>query len=106
MSTNGKHDRLSFRDVEELRLECGVTVTSEAIRKSCRQFDQQDANQFRRRRPLPGDTRYRDEIFLTIKGERHYLWRAAKKFFGKLLKGLIYVPRVIVIDKLKSCGNY
>jgi len=28
--------------------------------------------------------------------------RAAKKFFRKLLKGLTYVPRVIVTDKLKS----
>jgi putative transposase len=61
-------------------------------------------------------------VFLTIKGERHYLWRAvdqdgnvldilvqhrrdkqaAKKFFRKLLKGLTYVPRVIITDKLKS----
>ena len=28
--------------------------------------------------------------------------QAAKKFFRKLLKGLTYVPRVIVTDKLKS----
>jgi putative transposase len=27
---------------------------------------------------------------------------AAKKFFRKLLKGLRYVPRVIITDKLKS----
>ncbi|HJY82271.1 MAG TPA: DDE-type integrase/transposase/recombinase, partial [Candidatus Binatia bacterium] len=30
--------------------------------------------------------------------------RAAKKFFRKLLKGLTYVPCVIVTDKLKSYG--
>jgi putative transposase len=30
--------------------------------------------------------------------------RAAKKFFHKLLKGLAYVPRVIITDKLKSYG--
>ena len=30
--------------------------------------------------------------------------KAAKKFFRKLLKGLRYVPRVIVTDKLKSYG--
>jgi putative transposase len=30
--------------------------------------------------------------------------RAAKKFFRKLLKGLTYVPRVIVTDNLKSYG--
>lgn len=28
--------------------------------------------------------------------------QAAKKFFRKLLKGLAYVPRVIITDKLKS----
>ena len=38
-------------------------------------------------------------------GHRRDKW-AVKKFFRKLLKGLIYVPRVIVIDKLKSCDNY
>jgi putative transposase len=30
--------------------------------------------------------------------------KAAKKFFRKLLKGLQYVPRVIITDKLKSDG--
>ena len=65
-----------------------------------------------------------DEVLLTIKGQRHVLWRAvdqdgnvldilvqrrrdkraAKKFFRKLLKGLAYVPRVIVTDKHKSYG--
>ena len=65
-----------------------------------------------------------DEVFLTINGARHYLWRAvdqdghtldilvqrrrdrkaAKKFFRKLLKGLTYVPRVIITDQLASYG--
>jgi putative transposase len=113
---------LSFRDVEELLFERGVVVTYEAIRKWCRKFGQQYANQLRRRRPRPGDKWHMDEVFLTIKGAHHYLWRAvdqdgnvldilvqrrrdkraAKKFFRKLLKGLSYVPRVIVTDKLKS----
>ena len=30
--------------------------------------------------------------------------RAAKKFFRKLLKGLAYVPRVLITDKLASYG--
>ena len=30
--------------------------------------------------------------------------KAAKQFFRKLLKGLTYVPRVIITDKLKSYG--
>jgi hypothetical protein len=40
---------LSYRDVEELLLARGVTVTYEAIRKWCRKFGQLDANQLRRR---------------------------------------------------------
>jgi len=39
---------------------------------------------------------------LDILVQRRRTKRAAKKFFRKLLKGLPYVPRVIVTDKLKS----
>jgi len=115
---------LSYRDVEDLLFACGVLVTSEAIRKWCRTFGQAYAHQLRRRRPRPGDTWHRDEVFLTSNGERHDLWRAvdqdgngldmlvqsrrhkkaAKKFFRKRLKGLTDVPRVIITDKLKSDG--
>jgi hypothetical protein len=59
---------LSFRDVQEILLERGVSVTYEAIRKWCRKFGQQYANQLRRRRPRPGDKWHMDEVFLTIKG--------------------------------------
>jgi transposase-like protein len=115
---------LSYRDVEELMAERGITLTYEAVRYLCRKFGQTYANQLRHRRPKPGDKWHLDEVFLTINGERHYLWRAmdqdghvldilvqqrrdkeaAKKFFRKLLKGLTYVPRVIVTDQLKSYG--
>jgi putative transposase len=115
---------LSYRDDEELLFVRGVLVSYEAIRKWCRKFGQVYANQLRRRRPRPDDKWHLDEVFLTIHGERHYLWRAvdqdgnvldilvqsrrnkhaAKKFFRKLLKGLTYVPRVIITDKLKSYG--
>jgi putative transposase len=115
---------LSYRDVEELLLARGVIVTYEAIRQWCRKFGQAYANQLRCRRPRPGDTWHLDEVFLTINGQRHYLWRAvdqdgnildilvqrrrdkkaAKTFFRKLLKGLRYVPRVIITDKLASYG--
>ena len=63
---------LSYRDVEELLFERGITVSHEAIRKWCRKFGQQYANQLRRRRPRPGDKWHLDEVFLTIHGERHY----------------------------------
>jgi putative transposase len=115
---------LSYRDVEELMAARGVMLTYEAVRYWCRKFGQAYANQLRRRRPRPGDTWHLDEVFLTINGARYYLWRAvdqddqildilvqrrrdktaAKRFFRKLLKGLMYVPRVIITDQLKSYG--
>jgi transposase-like protein len=115
---------LSYRDVEEMMLERGVLVSHEAVRYWCRKFGQSYANQLHRWRPRPGDKWHLDEAFLTINGARYYLWRAvdqddnvldilvpsrrnkkaAKKFFKKLLKGLQYVPRVIITDKLKSYG--
>jgi len=52
---------LSFRDVEELRLERGVMVTYEALRTWSRKFGQQYVKQLRRRRPRPGDKGHRDE---------------------------------------------
>jgi putative transposase len=115
---------LSYRDVEELLFARGVLVTYETIRQWCRKFGPPYANQLRRRRPQPGDKWHLDEVFLTINGERHYLWRAvdqdgnildilvqrrrdkhaAKQFFRKLLKDLAYVPRVLITDKLKIYG--
>ena len=115
---------LSYRDVEELLAERGVVVTYETIRQWCRKFGQTYANELRRRRPRPGDKWHLDEVFITINGETHYLWRAvdqdgvvldilvqrrrnktaAKKFLRKLLSGLEYVPRVLITDKLASYG--
>src|SRR5262245_58665627 len=45
---------LSYRDVQELLFERGITVSHEAIRKWCRKFGQDYANQPRHRRPRPG----------------------------------------------------
>ena len=42
---------LSYRDVEELLFERGITVSHEAIRQWCRKFGQDYANRLRRRRP-------------------------------------------------------
>jgi putative transposase len=113
---------LSYRDVQELLFARGIDVTYEAIRQWCFKFGQDYANQLRRRRPRPGDKWHLDEVFLCIRGQWHYLWRAvdqddnvldilvqsrrnkkaAKKCFKKLHKGLQYVPRVVITDKLKS----
>jgi len=110
--------------VEELLAERGVIVTYETIRQWCGKFGQAYANELRRRRPRPGDKWHLDEVFISINGVQHYLWRAvdqqgkvldilvqrrqdtaaAKKFFRRLLKDLQYVPRVLITDKLASYG--
>src|SRR3954452_11590931 len=115
---------LSYRDVEELLAERGVIVSYETIRQWCRTFGQTYANALRRRHPRPGDTWPLDEVFISINGVQHDLWRAvdqdghvldilvqarrderaATKLLRKLLKGLTYVPRVVITDKLASYG--
>ena len=115
---------LSYRDVEELLAERGVILTDESVRQWCRKFGQQYANALRRRRPRPGDKWHLDEVFVQINGVQHYLWRAvdqdgivldilvqpkrdkraAVRFLRRLLKGLAYVPRVVITDKLASYG--
>ena len=46
---------LSYRDVQELLFERGITVSHEAVRQWCRKFGQEYANRLHRRRPQPGD---------------------------------------------------
>ena len=67
---------LSFRDIEEMLAARGVAVTYEAIRLWCLKFGQQFASGIRRRQERLGDTWHLDEVFVSIKGTGHYLWRA------------------------------
>src|SRR5262249_58375479 len=102
----------------------GIVVSHDTIRQWCATFGQTHACGVRRSRARPGDKWHLDEVFITINGTRHYLWRAvdqhgnvldilvtsrrdtraATRFFRKLLKGLEYVPRVLITDKLRSYG--
>jgi putative transposase len=90
--------------------------------KWCRRFGIQYARMLRRRQWRLGDTWYLDELFVTIQGQRQYLWRAvdqdgdvidilvqprrdqraAERFFRKLLKGQEREPRRLVTDKLRT----
>jgi putative transposase len=107
---------LSFRDVEEMLAMRGVSLTYETVREWCLKFGQTYANGLRRKSPRSGDWWHLDEAFLKINGRLHFLWRAVdqdgdvpdilvqrhrdqkavKKLFRKLLKGLQYVPNVII----------
>ena len=113
---------LSFRDVEDLLAERGITVTYQAIRQWCRTFGLDYARRLRHRRGRQGGTCHLDELFVKIQGRQQYLWRAvdedgdvldilvqsrrnkraAKRFFRKLLKRQGREPRRLITDKLRS----
>ena len=113
---------VSFRDVEDLLAQRGLTVSYEAIRLWCIKFGATYARRLKRRQGRLGDTWHLDEVFVTIQGRRHYLWRAvdqggdvldilvqshldcraATRFFRKLLKGQERQPVRLVTDKLRS----
>jgi putative transposase len=113
---------LSFRDVEDLLAQRGIIVSYETIRQWSRKFGAEYARRLKRREGRLGDTWHLDEVFVTIQGQRQYLWRAvdqdgdvidilvqprrdrraAERFFRKLLKGQGSEPRRLVTDKLRS----
>ena len=113
---------LSFRDVEDLLAERGIIVSYETIRQWCGKFGPDYARQLKRRQGRLGDTWFLDEVFVTIHGQRQYLWRAvdqdgdvidilvqprrdgraARRFFRRLLKSQRREPCRLVTDKLGS----
>jgi transposase-like protein len=92
------------------------------VREWSLRFERNFAKTLKRRWPQLGEKWFLDEVFIRIRGKLHYLWRAvdqhgnvldglvqsrrntraAKRFLRKLLKGLRYVRRVLVTDKLRS----
>jgi len=98
---------LSFREVEELLDERGITVTYETIRQWCQKFGPDYARKLKKRQGRLGKTWHIDEGFVIIQGEQQYLWRAvdqngnvidilmqrrrnrrtAERFFRRVLKG-------------------
>src|SRR6202171_5154403 len=67
---------LSFREVEDLLAHRGITVSYESIRHWCETFGLAYARRLRHRAGPVGDTWHLDEFFVTIRGQRQYLWRA------------------------------
>ena len=115
---------LSFRDVEDLLAERGIQVSCEAIRYWCLKFGPGYARAIRRKQGRLGDIWFVDELFIKIRGQRYYLWRAvdqdgdvidilvtrrrdrraAKRFFRTALKHQERPPWQLVTDKLRSYG--
>jgi putative transposase len=115
---------LSFRDVEDLLAERGITVSYEIVRRWVNHFGPMIAADLRKRRPKPYTTWHLDEVYLKIDGRMVYLWRAvdaegevldvlvqsksnkraALKLMRKLLKKYGFVPDKLVTDDLRSYG--
>ena len=70
---------LSFREVEELLAERGITVTYESVRQWCQKFGLSYARKLKKRQGRQGGTWHIDEMFVTIQGEQQYLWRAVNQ---------------------------
>ena len=119
---------LSLRNVEDLLHERGIEISHEKVRFWWNRFGLMFAAEIRRKRVqhLRAHSNWQwhlDEVFVTINGERHYLWcavdhegevlesyvtkrrdrKAALKFLRKTMKRYGN-PHVIMTDKLQSYG--
>lgn len=115
---------LSFREVEEMFLERGIDVSYETIRRWVVKFGPAIARGLRRRQPQPDDIWHLDEVVVTIKSRKFWLWRAvdqngivldeilqarrdtaaAKRLLTRLLKKHGRPPKRFITDKLRSYG--
>jgi putative transposase len=114
---------LSFRDVEDLLAERGIEVSFQTVSEWAAKFGLKFAHQLRRRsRGHFADKWQLDEMVVTIKGKKYWLWRAvdangyvldallqsrrnkraALRLMRKRLKVQGTTPRVMVTDKLLS----
>src|ERR1700685_735654 len=116
---------LSFRDVEDLLAERGITVSYETVRRWVNHFGPMIAADLRKRRPKPYTTWHLDEVYLKIDGRLVYPWRAvdaegevldvlvqskrnkraALKLMRKLLKKYGFVPDRLITDDWRSYGS-
>jgi putative transposase len=112
---------MSTADVEDLLAERDVIVSREAIRSWVNRFGPHFVNCVRRDRPRPNNKWHLDEVVISIRGKKHWLWRsidadgdvldilvqtrrnakAAKRFLERLITQF-GEPRVVITDKLRS----
>jgi transposase-like protein len=105
-----------------LLAEPGIDVSYETVRRWSLTFGQAFAANLRRMRPRPDARWHLDEVFVSINGNRMYLWRAvdaegqvldillqprrdrkaALKLMRKLLKKQGVVPDAVATDRLAS----
>lgn len=103
------------------RIERGVMVSRETIRKWVKRFGRHFADCIRRDRPAAVDKWHLDEVVIPINGRKYWLWRAvdangdvldilvqpqrnakaASRFLARLIDRF-GAPRVVITDKLRS----
>jgi putative transposase len=113
---------LSLRLVEEMLLERGIAVSYETIRRWAIKFGADYARRLQRKTPHRHDIWHLDEVVISIRGEKRYLWRAvdqegyvldeivqirrdtkaAKRLLNRLLRKQGRTPKRIITDKLGS----
>jgi len=111
---------LSYRDVEDLLAQRGVTLSYESIRRWCLKFGRSYHRLLKRREAKGSDRWHTDEVCVKINGKIIYLWRAmdqdgdlldvlvqrrrnraaAERIFRKVLQIQGRAPRCIVTDRL------
>ena len=82
---------MSGEDVEDLLAERGVIVSREAIRQWVNKFGSHFVNCIRRDRPRLRDKWHVNEVAITIRGKKHWLWRA-NDADGDVLDMLVRAP--------------
>ena len=111
--------------VEDLLAERGIIVSHQTVRTWAEKFGREFAGKIRRRSVGQFDGKWHlDEVVITIRGQKHWLWRAvdqdgfvldmlvqsrrdtaaAERLMRKLLKQQGAAPRVMITDKLRSYG--
>jgi len=114
---------LSLRDIEDLLAERGIDVSFQTVSEWVAKFGCKFAHQLRRRsRGRFADKWHLDEMVVSIKGQKYWLWRAvdangyvldallqsrrnrkaALRLMRKLLRAQGITPRVMITDKLRS----
>ena len=114
---------LSLRDIEDLLAERGIAVSFQTVSEWTTKFGLKFAYQLKRRSIGNfADKWHLDEMVVSIKGKKYWLWRAvdangyvldallqsrrnkgaALRLMRKLLKSQGVAPRVMVTDKLRS----
>jgi len=115
---------LSFREVEEMLLERGIDVSYETVRRWVTKFGPAIARGLRQQQSRSGDVWHLDQVVVTIKREKFWLWRAvdqsgvildeilqrrrdkkaAKRLLRSVMKKQGRSPKRFITDKLRSYG--